>query len=160
MVVTPYIDMLINNEGGEAQGAMNAKYEIEVGGLSSMSNDMVVFRLADIMLMKAECLMRLNGNVATSESVTLVNDVRVRSFEEGDPDAHYTTVTLTIDELLDERGRELAYEMHRREDLIRFGRFTDEWWEKPASDLHREIYPIPFNVLTSNPALKQNPGYN
>jgi hypothetical protein len=65
-----------------------------------------------------------------------------------------------MDELLNERGRELAYEMHRREDLIRFGRFTDEWWEKPASDPHREIYPIPFNVLTSNPSLKQNPGHN
>jgi hypothetical protein len=87
MVVTPEIDMLINNEGGEHQGAMNMKYEIEYGGLSSMSNDMVVFRLADIMMMKAECLMRLNGNTATQEAVDLVNEVRARSFAANDPDA-------------------------------------------------------------------------
>lgn len=159
MVVTPYIDMLHNNEGGEAQGAMNIKYEIEVGGLANMSNDMVIFRLADIMLMKAECLMRINGGSATQEAVDLVNAVRARSFAPGDPDAEYTTTTLTMDELLDERGRELAYEMHRREDLIRFGKFTDAWWEKEASEEYREIYPIPFEVLTANPALEQNPGY-
>jgi hypothetical protein len=159
MVVTPEIDMLINNEGGEHQGAMNMKYEIEYGGLSSMSNDMVVFRLADIMMMKAECLMRLNGNTATQEAVDLVNEVRARSFAANDPDAIYTTTTLTMDELLDERGREFAYEMHRREDLIRFDKFTAEWWEKPASDEKYEVYPIPFDVSTANPALKQNPGY-
>ena len=160
MVVTPTIDRLHNNEGGEAQGVMNIKYEIEVGGLPNMSNDLVVFRLADIMLMKAEALMRLNGGAATPEAVELVNAVRARSFAPGDPDATYTTSTLTLDELLDERGRELAYEMHRREDLIRFNKFTEAWWEKPASEEYRELYPIPFNVLTANPALEQNPGYN
>jgi hypothetical protein len=159
MNVTPYIDMLINNDGGEAQGAMNMKYEPEFGGLSSMNNDMVVFRLADIMMMKAECLMRMNGNSANQEAVDLVNQVRARSFEAGDPDAEYTTASLTMDELLNERAREFAYEMHRREDLIRFGNFTEEWWEKPASAETREIYPIPFEVITANPALKQNPGY-
>lgn len=159
MVVTPYIDMLNNTDGGEAQGAMNIKYEIEVGGLGSMSNDMVIFRLADIMLMKAEAMMRQNGGVATQEAVDLVNNVRARSFAPGDPDATYTTSTLTLDELIDERGRELAYEMHRREDLIRFDKFTEAWWEKPASAEHRELFPIPFNVLTANPALEQNPGY-
>lgn len=159
MNVTPYIDMLINNDGGEAQGAMNMKYEIEYGGLSNMNNDMVVFRLADILMMKAECLMRLNGNAATGEAVDLVNEVRARSFDAGDTDAEYTTATLTMDELLDERGREFAYEMHRREDLIRFGKFTQEWWEKRASDPKREIYPIPFEVITANPSLKQNEGY-
>ncbi len=160
MEVTPYIDMLINNEGGEAQGAMNMKYEIETGGLSSMSNDMVLFRLADILLMKAECLMRQNGGTATQEAVDLVNAVRARSFAEGDPDAVYTTTSLTLEELLNERGRELAYEMHRREDLIRFEQFNEAWWEKEASEEYRTLYPIPFNVLTANPALEQNPGYN
>ncbi len=64
-----------------------------------------------------------------------------------------------MDELLNERGREFAYEMHRREDLIPFDKFIEEWWEKPFSDKKYEIYPIPFNVVTANPALKQNPGY-
>ena len=65
-----------------------------------------------------------------------------------------------MNELLNERGREFAYEMFRREDLIRFGKFQDAWWEKPADpDKHYEIFPIPQTVLTSNPSLKQNPGY-
>jgi hypothetical protein len=120
---------------------------------------MVVFRLADILYMKAESLMRLNGGTATQEAVDLVNQVRERSFAPGDPDADYTTGTLTLDELIDERGREFAYEMHRREDLIRFGKYNEEWWEKPASDAKYEIYPIPFDVVTANPVLVQNPGY-
>ncbi len=160
MYVTPEIDMLINNEGGESQGAMNKKYEIQEGGLSNMNNDMVIFRLADILLMKAECLMRGSGDAATPETVDLVNEVRARSFEPGDPDAAYTMATLTMDELLNERGRELAYEMHRREDLIRFNKFNEPWWEKDQSAEFRQLYPIPFNVLTANPALEQNPGYN
>lgn len=159
MEVTPYIDMLINYDGGEAQGAMNQKYEMVQHGLESMGNDMVIFRLADILYTKAEALMRLNGDAAPQEAVDLVNQVRSRSFESGDPDAEYTTGTLTLDELLDERGREFAYEMFRREDLIRFGRFNDEWWEKEASAEKYKLYPIPFDVVTANPKLTQNPGY-
>jgi hypothetical protein len=49
--------------------------------------------------------------------------------------------------------------MHRREDLIRFHKFTEEWWEKPASSAKYELYPIPANVVTANPSLQQNPGY-
>lgn len=159
MVVTPEINQLISNDGGEAEGVMNVKYEIQPGGLSHMSNDMVIFRLADLMLMKAEALMRQNGGSATQEAVDLVNQVRARSFDPGAPGAMYSTSTLTLDELLDERGRELAYEMHRREDLIRFDKFTDAWWEKDASEEYRKFFPIPVQQLTANPNLEQNPGY-
>lgn len=159
MVVTPEIEMLVNNNGGEAEGVMNIKYEIQEGGRPNMSNDMVIFRLADLMLLKAEALMRQNGGNATQEAVQLVNQVRTRSFNDGDPNAEYSTATLTLDELLDERGRELAYEMHRREDLIRFDEFTSEWWEKNVSDDHRKFFPIPVQQLTANPELEQNPGY-
>jgi hypothetical protein len=148
------------------EGVMNKKYEIEFGsgnygtnGFVNMNNDMVIFRYADILMMKAECLMHMNGGAATQEAVTLVNQVRARSFAENDPDAKYTTATLTMDELLDERGREFAYEMHRREDLIRFGKFNEAWWEKPASDPKYNLFPIPFDIITANPSLKQNPGY-
>jgi hypothetical protein len=159
LVLTAEIQSLFNTEGGYTEGASNIKYEVEASGLYNMSNDLVVFRLSDIMFMKAECLMRLNGNNATQQAVDLVNQVRARSFARNDPDARYTTSSLTMNELLDERGREFAYEMHRREDLIRFDRFTDAWWEKAASDQHRELYPIPVNILTANPSLQQNPGY-
>jgi hypothetical protein len=156
---------LFDVESGD-EGVMNIKYEIEYNsanygsnGFVNMNNDMVVFRYADILMMKAECLMRLNGNAATAEAVNLVNTVRARSFAANDPAAKYTTATLTIDELLKERGREFAYEMFRREDLIRFGKFNEAWWEKEASDPHYNIFPIPFDIITANPALKQNPGY-
>ncbi len=164
MIITPEIGDLYNANDNE--GVMNIKYEIEDNldygnnGYVNMNNDMVVFRYADILMMKAECLMRLNGNAPTQEAVDLVNEVRARSFAANDPDARYTTSTLTMNEMLDERGREFAYEMMRREDLIRFGKFQDAWWEKPAdADKHWEIFPIPQTVLTTNPALKQNPGY-
>ena len=124
---------------GDDEGVMNIKYEIENGlnygsnGFVNMNNDMVVFRYADILVMKAECLMRLNGDAATQEAVDLVNQVRQRDFSAADSKAKYTTATLTLDELLNERGREFAYEMFRREDLIRFGKFEDAWWEKDAA---------------------------
>ncbi|RYE19957.1 MAG: RagB/SusD family nutrient uptake outer membrane protein [Sphingobacteriales bacterium] len=160
LVLNPEIESLFNTEGGYYDGVVNIKYEVEYSTLPNMNNDLVVFRLSDIMFMKAESLMRKNGGAATAAAVKLVNDVRARSFEDGDPDATYTTATLMLDELLNERGREFAYEMYRREDLIRFGHFNDAWWEKEESQPFRKFFPVPFNALTTNPALKQNPGYN
>jgi hypothetical protein len=166
LVITPQIGDLLS--ATDMEGVMNTKYEIEynygnygINGFVNMNNDMVVFRYADILYMKAECLMRLNGGNATQEVVDLVNQVRQRAFSASDfENEKYTTTTLTLDELLNERGREFAYEMFRREDLIRFGKFQDPWWEKgQENDKHNEIFPIPFNVITANPALKQNPGY-
>ena len=103
----------------------------------------------------------INGGNATQEAVDLVNQVLQRDFSVNDfTKVKYTKVTLTMDELLNERGREFAYEMFRREDLIRFGKFQEAWWEKDQdADKHLEIFPIPFTVLTANPSLKQNPGY-
>ncbi|MBV9961043.1 MAG: RagB/SusD family nutrient uptake outer membrane protein [Parafilimonas sp.] len=165
MVITPHIADLMN--ANDDEGVMNTKYEIEYGygvygsnGFVNMNNDMVVFRYADILMMKAECLMRLNGNAATQEAVDLVNQVRQRDFSSANWNANkYTTATLTMDELLNERAREFAYEMFRREDMIRFGKFEDAWWEKDVTDAHYNVFPIPYNIIISNPALKQNPGY-
>ena len=164
--VTPKITDLTN--ASDTEGVMNIKYEVQYNfgnygpnGFVNMNNDMVVFRYADILMMKAECLMRLNGNAATQAAVDLVNQVRKRDFSAADwAQAKYTTSSLTMDELLNERGREFAYEMFRREDLIRFGKFEDAWWDKAQDpDKHYELFPIPQTVITSNPALKQNPGY-
>jgi starch-binding outer membrane protein, SusD/RagB family len=163
MDITPEIEDLF--DANDNEGVMNIKYEINrnsnygSNGFNNMSNDMVVFRYADILMMKAEALMRLNGGAATGEAVDLVNQVRARNFEAGDRDAEYSTGSLTMDELLDERGREFAYEMFRREDLIRFGKFNDAWWQKEASDPRYKLFPIPFDIITANPALQQNPGY-
>lgn len=159
LVIRPEIEMLMNPNGGYGDGVRNKKYEIERGMIWNMNNDFVVFRLAEMMFIKAEALMRINGGTANAEAVDLVNQVRERSFAPGDPDAVYTTATLTMEEFLNERGREFAYEAKRREDMIRFGKYTEARWEKPESGAHRRIFPIPMNILTANPGLRQNPGY-
>ncbi|MDZ7694009.1 MAG: RagB/SusD family nutrient uptake outer membrane protein [Balneolaceae bacterium] len=61
---------------------------------------------------------------------------------------------------LDELGLEFALEMYRRRDLIRFGVFTKKSWlsHKPNGD-HRVVFPIPQDVVDTNPQLEQNPDY-
>jgi hypothetical protein len=159
LYINKSIESLFNSEGGYYDGSMNIKYEPEKSTLPNMNNDLVVFRLSDILFMKAESIMRKNGG-ANAEAVGLINSVRARSFNSGASGSKYTTSTLTMEELLNERGREFSYEMYRREDLIRFNKFNEPWWEKPASQPFRALFPIPTNVITANPNLKQNPGYN
>ena len=145
----------------EYHGARNVKYEIQKGGrISQMSNDVPVFRLADIYITKAEALMRKNGGMANAEAVNLVNTMRARCFSPGDPAATYTLADLTLDELLNERAREFVWEGWRRNDLIRFGKFTSgTWWDKKPSAPYRIVFPIPAASLSINPNMTQNPGY-
>lgn len=131
------------------EGARFVKFEIEPGIDHHANSDFPIYRYADVLLMKAEALMRLNGGTATQEAVDLVNEVHSRA---GLPD--YSVTELTLDELLDERGRELAWEGHRRQDLIRFGKFHTGGWEfmEPQSS-NRNIFPIPQWVLDANPGV-------
>jgi hypothetical protein len=94
-----------------------------------------------------------------------VNAIRERAY--GGTAGDITAAQLTLPFILDERSRELLWEGFRRQDLIRFGLFTDQgiWsWKGgvptgklTASD--RNLYPIPANELSANPNIKQNPGY-
>ena len=146
-------------EGEENSGARSIKYEIVKGARGDMSNDWVLFRYADILFVKAEALMRKNGNKATTEAVDLVNSVRQRAFTEAAWEkAKYTVASLTMDEFLAERGREFAFEGLRRQDLIRFNKYvTTSWWDKDASnDATRNIFPIPYKKLQANPNLVGN----
>ena len=112
-------------------------------------NDIAFIRYADILLVKAEALAR-KGNF--TDALLLVNEVRRRSNAE-------ELTTLTLEDILEERGRELAFEMARRRDLIRFGKFTEAWEFKEASEPFRTLYPIPATAIDANPKLQQNPGY-
>lgn len=126
------------------------------------SNDWAVYRLGWIYLNKAEALMRLNGGVATQDAVDLVNAVKGRAFSPTYFATHkYTVTSLTLPELLAERGRELIFEGWRRQDDIRFGTFsTGSWWDHtPDGDKHTNLFPIPYSAMSNNGNLKQNPGY-
>ena len=141
-------------------GARNIKYAPQSGTAGSQSEDMVLFRLADAYLMLAEASMH-NGDNATA--LTYVNKVRARAGATA-----FASADLTWQSLLDERSRELMWEGWRRNDLIRFqvanptvhyftGARTPS--KTDDGDTHTFIFPIPSPELSSNPNLKQNPGY-
>lgn len=154
MVFRPEIESFTFDAGanGRLAGARSQKYEIQKNNsFTSQDNDFVVYRLADVYMMRGEANFRL-GNVGAA--LPDFNVVRKRA---GMPD--YTSATLTLNEILAERGRELAWEQHRRQDLIRFGQYTKAWRFKEASQPFRQLFPIPKDQLSLNPNLKQNPGY-
>lgn len=133
--------------------------------------DFPLFRLADAYLMASECILR-GASGSQAEADDFFNRVRARAYQS--TLANITNVTL--DDILDERARELMWEAHRRTDLIRFNKFvTDEylwaWKGAPTSGANpgpaegqavsdfRRIFPIPSSDLNNNPNLEQNPGY-
>ncbi|WP_297336235.1 RagB/SusD family nutrient uptake outer membrane protein [Algoriphagus sp.] len=150
-------------DGEENSGARFHKYRSgTVDDEGYWENDYIIYRLTEIYFNKAEALMRQNGGQATPEAVDLINASRKRAFAPEDwADAAYTTSTLTLEELLAERGREFIFEGKRRTDLIRFGKFsTGDWWDhRPTNDPNLNLFPIPQIQITSNPNLEQNPGY-
>lgn len=138
---------------GIQEGARNSKFlPVTPLNAESSSNDFPAYRYADVLLMKAEALVR-NSQAAAAKD--LLDEVRNRA---GLADF---VGTVTLDELYDERGRELAWEGHRRQDMIRFGKFLLSHDFKAApSDPKFLLFPLPQSALASNPALEQNPGYN
>ncbi|OWK70859.1 RagB/SusD family nutrient uptake outer membrane protein [Pedobacter sp. AJM] len=153
-----------NTVADQAKGVRSVKYWPDVNAIQATrlnGNDMPVLRLADVMLMKAEAILRgatattVNGELQTP--LLLVNKIRSRAGASAATD-------VTLSTLLDERAREFSWEAWRRNDLIRFGQFETEY-PLPNDvlfmnkDITRRIYPIPANELKLNTNLKQNPGY-
>lgn len=162
-------------------GLRLGKFEYEMGAASILNNDFPFFRYADILMMKAECLLRTG---MANEAAALVTEVRTRSFKSnpskavvagsdliagssydyGRRDVHGTTNQggddILYGRMLDELGWEFFEEAHRRQDLIRFGVFTTKSWlsHEPKGD-HRKLYPIPQIEINKNANLAQNPGY-
>jgi len=154
-----YLGTRTMDTGAENIGARSIKYEIDFTATTAgLPNDWVIFRLARINFIKAEALMRQNGNTANAEACALINEVKQRAYDAG-TFVPYTPATLTMDELLTEMAREFAYEGWRRVDLVRFGKFVKdyEWWDyKPNGKEYDNIYPIPHRRLNNNPNLKPN----
>ena len=145
---TPYINEIWPNACRQCGARIN-KYGHVQGGREHMNHDFVLLRYADVLLSKAEAHFRTGD---ATGALGIVNQIRVR--------AGVTPFnSLTEDQLLAERGREMYVENDRRRSLIRFGKFNDAWWAKDASDAKYKLYPIPKDQLNANPKLTQNPGY-
>ena len=135
-------------------GARMAKYEVDRTAYNDgklQNNDIVLFRYADVLLMKSEAKVR-SGRNGDEE----LNQVRKRV---GMP---YRKATL--DNLLDERLMELAWEGWRRQDLIRFDRYHLPYSSRPANAKEETtrytiVFPIPQRAMNLNDQMAQNPGY-
>lgn len=121
--------------------------------------DIPVYRLAEAYYMLAECKLRA-GDKATAAS--LINQVRQRYFPAGDPDP-VTADNLDEWRMLDEWLIEFIGEGRRRQDLIRWDKYTTEaWWDHPADGAgksHLNRLPLSDQAMGSNELLEQNPGY-
>jgi hypothetical protein len=136
----------------EEKGIRLIKYPMDFVNNDQPGNDYVFFRYADVLLMKAEAILRGGSATLGDTPLSLVNDIRtIRGA------TAMTSVDLTA--LLAERRRELYWEGWRRNDQIRFGTYLNAAYEKPASTETYLLFPIPPSALSSNPNLKQNPGY-
>ncbi|TGE29121.1 RagB/SusD family nutrient uptake outer membrane protein [Hymenobacter metallicola] len=135
--------------------------------LTFPDTDFPMFRLSDAYLTYAEAVLRGGTGGNAGQALTYVNELRTRAY--GNSTAgNISASQLTLDFILDERGRELHWEGHRRTDLIRFKKFTTAsylWpWKggvkegRAVSD-NLNVFPIPSTDLVANPGLKQNPGY-
>jgi hypothetical protein len=134
------------------------KYEFSktsVSGRNFGEHDIVILRLADIYLMRAEAKLRKGDATGALADVNIVRAARTT------PPPPLTSMTLDL--LFRERGFELYWEMVRRTDMIRFGKYEGTWTEKTSTDKQKRIFPIPQTAIdgASNlPGyLTQNPGY-
>ncbi len=152
LVFTPEFELLETGSDLEVAGIRAIKYIPDFPNTDDLSdNDFVFFRYADVVLMKAEAILR--GGTSGDNALDLVNDLRsIRGASD--------LGSIDLDGVLDERARELYWEGWRRNDQIRFNTFLGTWQQKDnTSGLERLLFPIPVLSLATNPNLEQNPGY-
>ncbi len=142
----------LDNPGANREdGIRNMKfYPVAPFNGGGASNDFPIYRYADILLMQAECNVQL-GNAAAAKP--FIDQVRVRAGLAG------LSANPTLDDIYAERGFELNWEGHRREDMIRFNKFLLAHDFAPAAGDFRKLFPIPTFALDANKNLIQNPGY-
>lgn len=144
-----------------ATGFRVLKYEFSqtsVSGRNFGAVDIPIVRLGDVYLMRAEAKLRKGDAAGALADVNALRAARVN----GTIKAPALT-SLTLDLLFRERGFELYWEMQRRTDMVRFGKFEGTWTEKNSTDRNKRVFPIPQTAIdgASNlPGyLRQNPGY-
>lgn len=157
------------NYNGYCQGYKSCKFMPAADDYNNhsrnQSNDVPIFRYADILLTKAEAIVR--GASATNGDTpqSLLNQIRTYA------QAPTLATAPTLQDIYDERGREFLDEHWRRNDMIRYGHFEDDFGfhrhsfvdasgkEIANFDKRRRIFPIPTGVMNKNTNWKQNPGY-
>jgi hypothetical protein len=170
------------DKSDEVHGFRLGKFEIKMEANVQLSNDWPLLRYADVLMMKAESLLRTGK---ADDAAVLVTQVRARDFTTNPAKAtvtgaqlqlgcvydyglrnyqtttHESTADIPYGRFLDELGWEFNQEARRRQDLIRFGVFTKKSWfsHSPNGD-YRKLYPIPRVERNKNANLKQNDGYN
>ena len=149
------------NLTGWVQGYKSIKFFPNVEEVNAhsrnQSNDIPIFRYADILLMKCEAIVR--GASATNGVTPQSLFNQIRSYV----NAPTISSTPSLQDILDERGREFLDEHWRRNDLIRFGDFEREWGFKylnpNANALTNRLLPLSRDILNVNTNWKQNNGY-
>ena len=159
LIFTPEVKNLEVGANLQVTGIRPLKYFPDWANYFSPDNDFVFFRLPDVLLMKAEAISRggteTNAGPYGSSAKSIVNAIRT------DPSRGASALSsVGLNDIYDERGRELWWEGWRRQDMIRFNKFLLPFQEKNyVSDPKYLIFPIPDEQLAVNPNLNQNPGY-
>lgn len=161
--VTHVLDIDFTTEGSfHNTGYRYAKHQFSKtspNGTASSSVDLVLLRLGEIYLNRAEAKLRM-GDMAGA-----LSDINtLRTSRNARPDQTPAALSsIDLDRLYDERGFELYWEGHRRNDQIRFGKFEDTWTEKTSTNPQKRLFPIPQSAIDGASNLEgflnQNPGY-
>ncbi len=136
------------------------KFEFSKGSVSGRNFgevDIPIVRFADVYLMRAEAKLRKNDAAGALADVNLVRTSRTANI------AGSALSSVNLDLLFRERGFELYWELQRRTDMVRFGKYEGAWTEKTNTDKNKRIFPIPQTAIDGSSNLpgylKQNQGY-
>lgn len=144
-----------NDEIGWNLGTRNIKFYPDYTNTinRNQNNDVPIFRFSDIILMKAEAILRGGTPTMGQTALSLVNMLRENRTTSPD------LTSVSLDDIYAERCREFAWEAWHRNDMIRFDKFEDSYGFKTNTDTYRRIFPIPTSALQTNSKLVQNQGY-